>query len=157
MSKIRRMAAALRAKRYKMSPKDKKGKKTSNRDEKGRFVKQVDGASTLPGKPFRTTDERARKAGQLSGASRREKGDLRKMCQLWMEEEIATGKNGEKITGAQAMVRRAVKEMMEKGNMKAWELLRDTAGFKPVDRVMVADVEPAVIDEVERLVQEAGE
>lgn len=76
-------------------------------------------------------------------------------CQLWMEEEVATGKDGEKITGGQMMVRVAVKEVA-KGNPRFWELLRDTAGFKPVDKVMVAEVDPAVIDEVEKLVEEAG-
>ena len=132
----------------------KKGQNKALRDEKGRFLKQD--KATLPGKPFGTKDERAREAGKLSGAARREKGDLRKLCQLWMEEEVATGKDGEKITGGQMMVRVAVKEVA-KGNPRFWELLRDTAGFKPVDKVMVSEVEPAVIAEVEEMVKEAGE
>ena len=136
-----------------MASGSKKGQKQAQRDKKGRFVKQD--RSTLPGKPFGTTDERAREAGKLSGAARREKGDLRKLCQIWMEEEVATGKDGEKITGGQMMVRVAVKEVA-KGNSKFWELLRDTAGFKPVDRVMVADVDPSVIADVEQMVKEAG-
>lgn len=132
----------------------KKGQNKALRDEKGRFLKQD--KATLPGKPFGTKDERARQAGIASGAARREKGDLRKLCQLWMEEEVATGKDGEKITGGQMMVRVAVKEVA-KGNPRFWELLRDTAGFKPVDKVMVSEVEPAVIAEVEEMVKEAGE
>ena len=137
-----------------MASGSKKGQKQAQRDKKGRFVKQD--RSTLPGKPFGTTDERAREAGKLSGAARREKGDLRKLCQIWMEEEVATGKDGEKITGGQMMVRVAVKEVA-KGNSKFWELLRDTAGFKPVDKVMMAEVDPGVIDEVEQMVKEAGD
>ena len=137
-----------------MAKTEKKGAKKGLRDEKGRVIKQD--TSTLPGKRFSTTDERAREAGKLSGAARREKGDLRRLCQLWMEEEVATGKDGEKITGGQMMVRVAVKEVA-KGNSKFWELLRDTAGFKPVDKVMVSEVEPAVIAEVEEMVKEAGE
>ena len=137
-----------------MAKTEKKGAKKGLRDEKGRFIKQD--TSTLPGKRFSTTDERAREAGKLSGVARREKGDLRRLCQLWMEEEVATGKDGEKITGGQMMVRVAVKEVA-KGNSKFWELLRDTAGFKPVDKVMVSEVEPAVIAEVEEMVKEAGE
>ena len=111
------------------------------RDEKGRFVSPVNGQPVPKGTPFRTSDERAREAGRLSGAARREKGDLRRLCQLWMEEEVATGKDGEKITGGQMMVRVAVKEVA-KGNSKFWELLRDTAGYKPVDKVMMAEVDP---------------
>ena len=138
-----------------MAGKDKKGRKAAQRDEKGRFVSPVNGQPVPEGKPFRTGDERARQAGIASGIARKEKGDLRKLCQLWMEEEVATGKDGEKITGGQMMVRVAVKEVA-KGNSKFWELLRDTAGFKPVDKVMVSEVEPAVIAEVEEMVKEAG-
>ena len=130
-----------------------KTNKKGQRDAKGRFVKQ-EGSSTLPGTPFRTSDERARQAGKASGAARREKGDLRRLCQLWLEEEVATGKDGEKITGAQMMIRVAVKEIA-KGNPRFWEMIRDTAGFKPVDRVMVADVDPGVIADVEQMVKDS--
>ena len=126
------------------------------RDENGRFVSPVNGQPLPKGRPFQAGDERARQAGIASGAARREKGDLRRLCQLWMEEEVGTGKDGEKITGGQMMVRVAVKEVA-KGNPRFWELLRDTAGFKPVDKVMVAEIDPEVIDEVEHMVKEAGE
>lgn len=139
-----------------MAKTEKKARKAAQRDEKGRFVSPVNGQPVPEGKPFRTGDERAKAAGIASGAARREKGDLRRLCQLWMEEEVATGKDGEKITGGQMMVRVAVKEVA-KGNSKFWELLRDTAGFKPVDKVMMAEVDPGVIDEVEQMVKEAGE
>ena len=135
-----------------MAKAEKKARKAANRDEKGRFIKGEGRNETT----FRTADERPREAGKLSGIARKEKGDLRKLCQLWMEEEVATGKDGEKITGGQMMVRVAVKEVA-KGNPRFWELLRDTAGFKPVDKVMVSEVEPAVIAEVEEMVKEAGE
>ena len=140
---------------------EKKGRKPAKRDEHGRFVSPING-QPVPDSPaskaqrFQTGGERAREAGKLSGIARKEKGDLRKLCQLWMEEEVATGKDGEKITGGQMMVRVAVKEVA-KGNPRFWELLRDTAGFKPVDKVMVSEVEPAVIAEVEEMVKEAGE
>ena len=144
-----------------MPGKEKKGRKAAKRDAKGRFVSPING-QPVPDSPasranrFQTGGERAKAAGIASGAARREKGDLRKLCQIWMEEEVATGKDGEKITGGQMMVRVAVKEVA-KGNSKFWELLRDTAGYKPVDKVMVSEVEPAVIAEVEQMVKEAGD
>ena len=144
-----------------MGGKGKKAGKGPTRDEHGRFISPVNG-QPVPDSPasranrFQTGGERAREAGKRSGESRREKGDLRRLCQIWMEEEVATGKDGEKITGGQMMVRVAVKEVA-KGNSKFWELLRDTAGFKPVDKVMMAEVDPGVIDEVEQMVKEAGE
>lgn len=125
------------------------------RDEKGRFVSPVNGQPIPKGKPFQAGESRAKEMQARAVASRKENGDLRKLCKMWMEEEVATGKDGEKITGGQMMVRVAVKEVA-KGNPRFWELLRDTAGYKPVDKVMVADVEPAVIAEVEQMVKEAG-
>lgn len=123
------------------------------RDAKGRFLKQ-EGKSKLPGKPFGTSDERAREAGKKSGEARREKGDLRRLCQVWMETPVGTDPDGTPITGGEMMIRVAAKELA-RGNPRFWELMRDTAGFKPVDKVMVAEIDPAVIDDVERIVQEA--
>jgi len=126
------------------------------RDEKGRFVSPVNGQPVPKGKPFTAGDPRAKEAQKRSAIAQREKGDLRKLCQIWMETEVGTDKDGNKITGGQMMVRVAVKEVA-KGNPRFWELLRDTAGFKPVDRVMMAEVDPGVIEEVEQMVKEAGE
>ena len=106
---------------------------------------------------FRTGEEQvktARKGGIASGKARREKADLRKQIQLFFESEATTDKNGHPLTGAELMVKVAVKEMT-KGNPKYWELLRDTGGFKPVDKVQLAEVDPAVMDEVNKLVEEA--
>ena len=106
---------------------------------------------------FRTGSEQvkiARKGGIASGKARREKADLRKQIQLFFESEATTDKNGNPLTGAELMVKVAVKEMT-KGNPKYWELLRDTGGFKPVDKVQLAEVDPAVMDEVNKLVEEA--
>ena len=41
---------------------------------------------------------------------------------------------------------------MRDGDLKAFELMRDTAGQKPVEKFMVADVEASVIAEVEAMV-----
>ena len=125
-------------------------------ERKRNAVSPVNGQPVPEGKPFETGDERAREAGRRSGEARREKGDLRRALQVWLESDVGTGKDGEKITGTEMMVRVAVKEIA-KGNSKFWELVRDTAGFKPVDKVMVAEVDPEVVDEVERMVKEAGQ
>ena len=53
--------------------------------------------------------------------------------------------------GTEAVVAKAFQAAL-KGDWKAGELVRDTAGHKPVERVMVADVEASVIAEVEAMV-----
>jgi hypothetical protein len=40
---------------------------------------------------------------------------------------------------------------------KAFEVIRDTVGEKPTEKIMVADVDPSVISEVERMVSEDDE
>lgn len=100
--------------------------------------------------------ELARKGGIASGKARREKADLRKQLQIWLESEAVKDKNGEPLTGAQLMVKVAVKEM-SKGNPKFWEMIRDTAGFKPIDKIQIAEIDQADIDEVEAMVLGAEE
>lgn len=92
-----------------------------------------------------------RKGGIASGKARREKADLKKQIQIFLESEATTDKNGNPLTGAELMVKVAVKEMTN-GSPKFWELLRDTAGFKPVDKVVMAEVDQDIIDEVEAMV-----
>ena len=100
--------------------------------------------------------ENGRKGGKRSGEVRREKADLRKVIQTWLESQATTDKNGNPLSGAELMAAVAVKEM-SKGSARHWELLRDTAGFKPVEKVMIAEVEQSVIDDVEAMVKEASE
>ena len=96
-----------------------------------------------------TVDE-LRKGGQKSGEARRAKKSLREAMQILMDADL-TGKDGKTMTGTEAMAAKAFQAAL-KGDWKAWELVRDTAGQKPVDKIMVADVEPSVIAEVEAMV-----
>ena len=105
---------------------------------------------------YKLSQEEAKRGGIASGKARRERADLRKQMQLWLETEVAKDKNGEPLTGAELMANVAAKEM-KNGNAKFWELIRDTAGYKPVERVMVSEVEQSVIDEVEKAVLEDDE
>ena len=92
-----------------------------------------------------------RKGGLKSGQVRREKADFKRKCQMWMETEVAKDKNGKAMTGADLMIAVAGKEI-KNGSAKFWELMRDTAGFKPIDKVVMAEVDQDVIDEVEAMV-----
>ena len=74
--------------------------------------------------------------------------------QIWLESDVTTDKHGNPMSGAQLMAAIAAREAA-KGNAKFWELIRDTAGYKPVDKVMIADVDQAVIDDIERIVDES--
>lgn len=104
-----------------------------------------------------TAEERrelAQKAGRKSGEVRREKADLKKQMQIWLDAEVARDLNGNVLTGAEYMVQIAVQEM-KKGNPKFWELIRDTAGQKPIDRIQIAEIDADIMEDVDNLVNEA--
>lgn len=95
------------------------------------------------------------KGGKASGKSRAAKADFKAKCQIWMETTVAHDEKGNPLTGADLMVAVAGREIKE-GSSRFWELMRDTAGFKPVEKVMVAEVEQETIDEVENMVLGSG-
>lgn len=96
------------------------------------------------------TPEEHSKGGKRSAEVRREKRDLRKALEILMEQEI-TDKKGNVKTGTEAMAL-AVFQKALKGDIKAFEVVRDTVGQKPIEKVQVAEVDQATIDEVERAV-----
>lgn len=96
------------------------------------------------------TAEEQSMGGKRSAEVRREKRDLRKALEILMEQEI-TDKKGNTKTGTEAMAL-AVFQKALKGDTKAWEIVRDTVGQKPIEKVQVAEVDQATINEVERAV-----
>lgn len=105
--------------------------------------------------PFdeRTEEEQrniAKKGGVASGKARREKRDLKRALELLLEREYTDKKGGTK-NGAELLAFKQFEKALS-GDTKAFEVVRDTAGQKPVDKVMISEVEQEVIDEVERAV-----
>ena len=101
---------------------------------------------------YKLSQEEAKKGGINSGRARREKRDLRKALEILLEKEW-TDKNGNTLSGTEAITAKLFEQAM-KGNIKAFETIRSTVGQDPVQKVMVADVEQSVVDEVERMVLE---
>lgn len=80
----------------------------------------------------RTTSERrelAKKAGVASGKARREKANFKKLVEIALNQEYKDG-----MTNGEAMVISQVLKALD-GDTKAFEVLRDTAGQKPVQVV----------------------
>jgi hypothetical protein len=101
---------------------------------------------------YKFTQEDHKKAVVASAKARREKRDLRKALEIPLEKEWQD-KNGNKLTGTEAITAKLFEQAM-KGNIKAFETIRSTVGQDPVQKVMVADVDQSVIDEVEKMVLE---
>lgn len=96
------------------------------------------------------TVEEQSMGGKASGEARRRKKLLRECLEELLEREISD-KAGNTMTGAEAMAVKVFQQAL-KGDLRAFEIVRDTAGQKPIERVMVADVEPSVIEEIEAMV-----
>ena len=99
---------------------------------------------------YKLSQEEAKKGGIASGETRRRKRDLRLALEMLLEKDF-TDKNGKSITGTEAITSELFKQAM-KGNVKAFETIRATVGQDPVQKVMIAEVDQAVIDEVEQAV-----
>lgn len=96
------------------------------------------------------TVEEASKGGRASADARRQKRDLRRALEILLEKDIMDSK-GETKSGAEVLAYQQFKKAL-KGDTKAFEVIRDTAGQKPIEKIQVAEVDADVINEVERMV-----
>ena len=78
---------------------------------------------------------------------------LKDCIELLLEQDMKA-KDGKTVSGAEALSIKMFEKAL-KGDVKAFEVLRDTAGQKPVEKVMVAEVEQSTLDEIEDLVAES--
>ena len=104
--------------------------------------------------------ENGRKGGIASGKARRNKKLLRDCIDYLLErqDETALDADGNPMSGAEQLAYnlfiKALTETDTGKAAKAFEVLRDTAGQKPIDKVMISDVDANVIAEVERMVND---
>ena len=105
--------------------------------------------------------EISRKGGINSGKARRDKAKLKDCLQTLMETKFYDAKTGKKVTGAELLstdlFQKALEEVDTAKKAKAFEVIRDSSGQKPIDKVMVAEVDQNVIDEVEKMMEDDDE
>ena len=94
--------------------------------------------------------ENARKAGKASAQARKRKKDLREALEMLLEKDFKD-KNGNVLSGTEVITAKLF-EKASKGDVRAFETIRSTVGQDPVQKVMIAEVDQSVIDEVERAV-----
>jgi hypothetical protein len=98
-----------------------------------------------------------RKGGEASGKARRAKKNLREALQALLDTTILDEKTGIEMTGTEAVAVKLFQRFLQDGDLKAFELIRDTSGQKPVEKVVQIDIDPDIIAEVEKLVTENDE
>ena len=86
------------------------------------------------------TSEEAREIGRKGGIKsaevRKQRKDLKERLEILLEaaQDIVTDENGNPVSGADGMAITAFKGALN-GDWKAWELVRDTAGQKPTEKL----------------------
>jgi len=83
--------------------------------------------------------ELGRKGGKASGEARRKKRDIRLAMEALLEKSYK-GKNGQELTGAEAIALKQMEKAL-KGDTKAFEVVRDTSGQKPVEKVEQVNID----------------
>lgn len=110
---------------------------------------------------YQVGDERAvengRKAAAASVEARRKKASMRMALDVLLEKDynIKDPDDAAKrkdVSGAEALALVMMGKAL-RGDPKAWELVRDTAGQKPIERMVIADVDAETLADVERLVE----
>lgn len=102
-------------------------------------------------RPYRFTDEDREKAKKALHEKVTKRKTFREVFDALLSQEYTT-KDGDRVTGVEMAAMKVMEQIMVNGNMEAFKIARDTVGEKPVEKVMVADVDPDVISEVEQAV-----
>ena len=100
---------------------------------------------------YKLSQDEAKRGGIASGEARRRKRDIRKALEALLEKDI-TAKNGEIMSTAEAIALKQIEKAL-KGDTKAFEVVRDTAGQKPVEKVEHLGLDDAKNDLKELLEQ----
>lgn len=95
-------------------------------------------------KPVRTkseASERGRRGGKASGKARQERKQLKDELLLLLQDG-----------DAQQKMCTALLSQAKRGNIKAFEVIRDTIGEKPIENIEISQKTSEVIDEIEKYV-----
>ena len=98
---------------------------------------------------YKLTLEEQKKGGKASAEARRKKRDIKRAIQILLETDIK-GKNGEIKSGAEAIAIAQFQKAL-KGDTRAFEVIRDSAGQKPVEKVEQVSIDGEYIDKINEL------
>ena len=82
---------------------------------------------------YKLSQEEAKKGGVASGEARRRKRDIRLALEALLEKDI-TDRNGNTMSTAEAIAIKQIEKAL-KGDTRAFEVVRDSAGQKPTDKI----------------------
>ena len=103
-------------------------------------------------KSGREAVDAGRKGGIASGESKRARKTLRAELEALLAVHPIDKDGKESEMSYQSAITAALMKKALKGDTKAFEIIRDTIGEKPAERITLAQIDQATIDEVEKMV-----
>lgn len=108
-------------------------------DDKNRPVSPVNGQPLPRGRPFtsETAREAGKKGGRKAGINIRQRKSLRdELIAVLTDMEIPQKDTGKKVPVQEALSISLIKSALS-GNVRAFEIIRDTIGEKPVENLAI--------------------
>lgn len=93
-----------------------------------------------------------RKGGKKAQENRRRRKTFAEMFEVFLTEEH-TDRKGNKMTGMDILTM-AVIQKASKGDLKAFEIIRDSVGEKPIEKIATVDIPDDVRNKIESLVED---
>lgn len=94
-----------------------------------------------------------RKGGRASGEARRRRKAFAEAFEVLLQREF-TDRNGNQLTGVDAIAARTFQAAMD-GDLKAMQIIRDTCGEMPVQRIEAVTIPQEVYDRVASILDTA--
>lgn len=126
-------------------------------DTNKRPVSPVNGQPLPRGKPFEPGEQQreiSRKAGKRSAQVKKERKTLREELLMLLSEKQEDGRTG------QASMSVSLLQQAIKGNVKAYEIIRDTIGEKPVEHVEQVNIDVEYkrsVEYIKNIMEKVGE
>lgn len=103
----------------------------------------------------RLTVEEASRGGKKSGETRRRRKAFAEAFNVLLQREF-TDRNGNRIQGVDAIAAKTFQAAMD-GDLKAMQIIRDTVGEMPVQRMEIDTIDPQARAEMDELLGIGGE
>lgn len=107
-------------------------------------------------RPIELTHEEAvkngRKGGVASGEARKKKRLMREAFEELLAREYHDA-SGKTLDGTELLALKVFKQAMD-GDLKAFEIIRDTTGQKPIERIETVEIPPETYARVDAILSE---
>lgn len=101
---------------------------------------------------YKFSHEDSVKGGKASVASRRRRKAFAEAYEVLLQKEF-TDHNGNRLQGVEAIAVKTFQLAMN-GDLKAMQIIRDTVGEMPVQRMEIDTIDPQARERVERILSE---